>query len=32
MKAFLLKKLLCLYGDIPPYTAYLYLTVVSPSH
>ena len=32
MKAFFLKELLCLYGDIPPYTVYPYLTLVSPSH
>ena len=32
MKAFFLKERLCLYGDIPPYTVYPYLTIVSPSH
>ena len=32
MKAFFLKERLCMYGDIPPYTVYHYLTIVSPSH
>ena len=32
IKAFFLKLFLCLYGDIPPYTVFPYLTIVSPSH
>ena len=32
MKAFFLKELLCLYGDIPHCTVYHYLSIVSPSH
>ena len=32
IKAFFLKLFLSLYGDIPPYTVFPYLTLVSPSH
>ena len=32
IKAYFLKLFLCLYGDIPPYTVFPYLTIVSPSH
>ena len=32
IKACFLKYVLCLYGDIPLYTRYLYLTIGSPSH